>query len=782
MPTQPQHSVKAAAKCAAATSNNGQAQWNRQGGTSDEIMISIISLATCPCSVHHPPGTHSALQSLCNIHPPWLRRTAVSPPSRPVPMFAFTTALVPHRLRVCQAAPPTCRRLRVYATAQVKHDTQRRLTDVNSYEEMYERSIRDPDAFWSGEAEFIEWEGGVAPRASPKHNFAPPNVEVEWFADGRTNACYNALDRWVEAGLGEKTCFYIEGNSSDSHDSITYAETLDKVQRVANALRDAGVGMGDRVVLYLPMIVELPVVMLACARIGAVHAVVFAGFSSEALAQRIVAADARVVVTCEYVVRGKKVIPLKNIADRAIEIAENLGKKVNTTFVVNAPEKVDTTVDISSVPARDISWNEAIAKAQPTCKSVWLPAEHPLFVLYTSGSTGTPKGVVHTTGGYLVYVSSTFRNTFDYRAGDVWFCTADCGWITGHSYVTYGPLLNGATQVLFGGVPTFPDAGRLWELCERLGVTHIYTAPTAVRALMGVPPPNGGTSAADWVKKYDLRRLRTLGSVGEPIGAEAWRWYFDVVGGGRDGVHVVDSWWQTETGGMMITSLPLSDAPEKPGCAMFPMPGVKPVLLAPESMQQIQGNNKEGLLAIQLPWPGMLRTTLGDHERMERTYFGVPGYYLTGDGARRDEDGHYWLTGRADDVINVSGHRIGSAEVEAAIGKVREVAEAAVVARPHPVKGEALYAYVALRAGENGGEELKNAIRIKVREEIGAFAAPDTVHWADALPKTRSGKIMRRILRTIAKEGRNTKNDMLGDTSTLTDATVVERLLDGVGK
>jgi len=657
------------------------------------------------------------------------------------------------------------------------------IADMAAYEERYKRSVSDPDAYWSEEASCIAWENGVVPRASPTHNFKPPGVNTQWFKEGRTNACYNALDRWIEKGYADRPALLCEGNSDVSR-TVTYGDLFATVQKFANALKNAGVKKGDCVIIYLPMIPELPAAMLALARIGAVHAVVFGGFSAESLAQRIVASDASVVITCEHVVRGTKTIPLKGIADQAAEIAKSKGVSVKTMFVVKAfeassePNPVPAAIDAG----RDIYWDEAVEKANDKCEIEWVNAEEPLFVLYTSGSTGSPKGVTHSTGGYLVYAATTFKYGFDFHpdSGDVWFCTADCGWITGHSYVTYGPMLNGATQVLIGGVPTYPDPGRLWQIVEKYKVTHIYTAPTAVRALMGVKPPAGGSVAADWVTKHDTSSLRILGSVGEPIGAEAWRWYRDVVGGNRPNVKVVDTWWQTETGGIMIVSLPLKNIPEKPGCAMLPMPGVVPILLSASG--EIVSGPGEGLLAIKDPWPGMLRTTQGDHSRMESVYFSQhPGYYLTGDGARRDKDGHFWLTGRADDVINVSGHRIGSAEVETAIGKEPSVAEAAVVGFPHAIKGEALYAYVSVRSGVEVNDELKAKIRAVVLKEIGAFSLPDTIHWATGgLPKTRSGKIMRRILRCIAKDGVDTKMDSLGDTSTLTDPSVVEKLLQSV--
>lgn len=536
--------------------------------------------------------------------------------------------------------------------------------------------------------------------------------------------------------------------------------------------------------LYMPMVPELPAAMLACARIGAVHSVVFGGFSAEALAGRILDCKANVVVVTESIGRGKKTIPLKAISDRAIRIAADAGHHVVHQVVTKAPSSHAISPDAEMLAGRDLDWDAALARAQPKCEVEWVESEHPLFVLYTSGSTGKPKGVVHSTAGYMVYTATTFKYSFDYHEGDVFFSTSDCGWITGHSYVTYGPMLNAATQVLYEGVPNYPTPARLWEIVDKYKVNQLYTAPTVIRALKGAPPPsvtdtNPNPCSDDWVKACDISSLRVLGTVGEPINPEAWLWYYEVVGGRR--CAIVDTWWQTETGGHAMTPLPIPGLALKPGSAMMPCFGIEPALLNTEG-EELEGP-AEGFLVIKSAWPATLRTVYGDHQRMEETYFSrFPGYYMTGDGARRDADGHYWLTGRVDDILNVSGHRIGTAEVEAALVTHSAVAEAAVVGVPHPVKGEGLYAYVSLMSGVEPSDELRMGIRACVRSEIGPFAAPGTIHWAPALPKTRSGKIMRRILRKIAVNGVETVKDELGDTSTLTDPSVIDSLLRTFGK
>lgn len=655
------------------------------------------------------------------------------------------------------------------------------LPTVDAYERVYATSLRDPDTFWSSIADSFHWHAPSA--ASPDESFVPPGVKVSWFDKAQTNIAYNALDRWVEKGHGARPAFFCEGNEYGLERVVSYEQLLDTVKRLANVLLARGVKKGDVVVLYMPMVPELPATMLACARIGAIHSVVFAGFSAEALAGRIVDSRARIVVTVEHVRRAKKVIPLKSIADEAIDIARDRHGHVVETQIV-APATSPANEPASYTAGRDIKWTDELAKASDRCAVEWVSGEHPLFILYTSGSTGTPKGVVHSTAGYMLYTATTFKYAFDYHEGDVFFSTSDCGWITGHSYVTYGPLLNGATQVLHEGVPNFPDAGRLWEIVQKYGVAQLYTAPTVIRALKGAAPPaptqnNRAPSADDWVKQHDRSSLRVLGTVGEPINAEAWEWYHDVVGEGR--CSIVDTWWQTETGGHCILSLPIPNSPKKPGCAMMPFFGIEPAILREDGIE-VNGEGS-GLLVIKRSWPSTLRTVFGDHKRMEETYFSrFPGYYFTGDGARRDKDGHYWLTGRVDDIVNISGHRIGTAEIEGAITLHEAVAEAAVVGVPHNIKGEALYAYVSLMSGISPNETLRREICGTVRKEIGPIATPDTIHWAPALPKTRSGKIMRRILRKIAVNGSGTQVGNLGDTSTLTDPTVVYQLLETYGK
>lgn len=644
-----------------------------------------------------------------------------------------------------------------------------------------------------------------------------------------TNICHNAVDRWADdPATCNRVAFYCEPNHPDTPATlVTYGELRNMVARFAVVLRDLGVQKGDPVVLYMPMVVELPAAMLACARIGAVHSVVFGGFSADALAGRILDSKARVVVSAHSVGRGLKTIPLKQIMDTAIDIVaaarapaslskDNGGDeffKVRHHVVVRADHsQPPQDLQLPSNGGIDIDWDDACNAVSDTMAAEspveWVPAEHPLFILYTSGSTGKPKGVVHSTAGYMTYAATTFKYVFDFDAahGDVFFSTSDCGWITGHTYVTYGPLLNGASQVLYEGVPTFPDAGRLWAVCEKYGVTQLYTAPTVIRALKGAAPPTSSPPASDggkdvsstpssdqWVTSHDLSKLRILGTVGEPINPEAWIWYFDVIGGGN--CAIVDTWWQTETGGHCLTPLPIPGLELKPGSAMLPFFGVEPALLDASGAElQTSGHgddHTQGYLVLKRPWPSTLRSVYGDHARMEQTYFArFPGFYMTGDGARRDSDGHYWLTGRVDDLLNVSGHRIGTAEVEAAIVMHAKVAESAVVAVDHPVKGESIYAYVTLLPQHTGAlssemdeaekkrkSELKKEIVQVVRKQIGPFAKPDVIHWAPALPKTRSGKIMRRILRKIAADGKKTDRGALGDTSTLTDPSVVDALL-----
>lgn len=664
------------------------------------------------------------------------------------------------------------------------------MPSLGEYKRLYETSVTDPSAFWRGVADDFVWAGtpdAAGDEAVLQSNFDPRKgggVSISFLPARKTNVCHNALDRWISAGHGARVAFHCEGNEPGRTRTVPYAELSDMVQRFANVLKELGVKKGEVVVLYMPMIPELPAAMLACARIGAVHSVVFGGFSAEALAGRIVDSEARVVVVTEAVGRGRKTVQLKTISDRAIRIAASAGHEVSHQVVTKVPGSDGVSAAAEMVTGRDLDWDAALAGAGKECPVEWVESEHPLFVLYTSGSTGKPKGVVHSTAGYMVYAATTFKYTFDYHDGDVFFSTSDCGWITGHSYVTYGPLLNGATQVMYEGVPNYPTAARLWEICEEYKVAQLYTAPTVIRALKGAAPPpatpdNPEPCSDDWVNKCDRSSLRVLGTVGEPINPEAWMWYYDVVGAKK--CAIVDTWWQTETGGHALTPLPIPGLQLKPGSAMMPFFGIEPALLNADGVE-LEGP-AEGFLVIKDAWPSTLRTVYRNHARLEETYFSrFPGYYMTGDGARRDAEGHYWLTGRVDDILNVSGHRIGTAEVESALVTHEAVAEAAVVSVPHDVKGEGLYAYVSLMSGVEPSDELRLSIRTCVRTEIGPFASPDTIHWAPALPKTRSGKIMRRILRKIAAHGKATARDELGDTSTLTDPGVIDTLLETYGK
>ncbi|PWJ20919.1 acetate--CoA ligase [Jannaschia seohaensis] len=624
--------------------------------------------------------------------------------------------------------------------------------DADGYARMYQASVQDPDAFWGEQGKRLDW---MTPYTKVKNtSFAPGNIDIRWFEDGTLNVAANCIDRHLET-RGDQTAIIWEPDDlgTDAPQHITYRQLHDKVCRMANVLLDLGVEKGDRVVIYLPMIPEAAYAMLACARIGAIHSIVFAGFSPDALAARIQGCDAKLVITADEAPRGGRKTPLKSNADQAL-----LHCKDDVSCLV-----VKRTGGQTTWTARDRDCLALMEEASDECPPEEMGAEDPLFILYTSGSTGQPKGVVHTTGGYLVYASLTHEIVFDYHEGDVFWCTADVGWVTGHSYIVYGPLANGATTVMFEGVPTYPDAGRFWETCERHGVTQFYTAPTAIRALMG--------AGDDWVKKYDLSALRVLGSVGEPINPEAWNWYNEVVGGGR--CPIVDTFWQTETGGHMLTPLP-GATKLKPGAAQQPFFGVQPVVLEPTSGKVIEGNDVEGVLCIADSWPGQMRTVWGDHARFEKTYFGdYAGYYFSGDGCRRDADGDYWITGRVDDVINVSGHRMGTAEVESALVAHEKVAEAAVVGYPHDVKGQGIYAYVTLMDGQEPSDALRKELSDWVRAEIGPIAKPDLVQWAPGLPKTRSGKIMRRILRKIAEDDFGA----LGDTSTLADPSVVDDLI-----
>ena len=624
--------------------------------------------------------------------------------------------------------------------------------DAAGYATKYAASLADPDAFWGEEGKRLDW---IKPYTRVKNtSFAPGNVSIKWFEDGTLNVSANCIDRHLATRGDQTATIWEPDDANDDALHITYRELHAHTCRMANVLTDLGVTKGDRVVLYLPMIPEAAYAMLACARIGAIHSIVFAGFSPDALAARINGSEAKVLITADHAPRGGRKTPLKSNADAALLHCKDTVK----CLVVKRTGDQTTWVD-----GRDFDYGALAAAAAPTHTPAEMNAEDPLFILYTSGSTGQPKGVVHTTGGYLVYASMTHEYTFDYHDGDIFWCTADVGWVTGHSYIVYGPLANGATTIMFEGVPTYPDAGRFWQVCEKHKVNQFYTAPTAIRALMG--------QGTDFVTKYDLSSIKVLGSVGEPINPEAWNWYNDVVGKGR--APIVDTFWQTETGGHMLTPLPGATT-LKPGAAQQPFFGVQPVVLEPTSGVEITDVACEGVLCIKDSWPGQMRTIWGDHDRFEKTYFGdYKGYYFSGDGCRRDADGDYWITGRVDDVINVSGHRMGTAEVESALVAHVAVAEAAVVGYPHAIKGQGIYAYVTLMNDQSPSEDLRKELVKWVRTEIGPIASPDLIQWAPGLPKTRSGKIMRRILRKIAE------NDYaaLGDTSTLADPSVVDDLI-----
>ena len=623
--------------------------------------------------------------------------------------------------------------------------------NATKYAEMYATSIADPDAFWHEHGKRIDW---IKPFSITKNvSYAHPDVSIKWFEDGVLNVSANCIDRHLET-RGEQTAIIWEGDNPEDSKHVTYREMHTQVCKMANVYKNLGVSKGDRVVLYMPMIPEAAYAMLACARIGAVHSIVFAGFSPEALAARVDGCKASLVVTADEAPRGGRNTALKSNVDKALAICGDVA-----TLVVER-----TGADVGMKQGRDHSFNAAMADASSDCAPEPMNAEDPLFILYTSGSTGAPKGVVHTTGGYLVWASMTHEMVFDYHDGDVYWCTADVGWVTGHSYIVYGPLANGAQTLMFEGVPTYPDASRFWQVCEKHKVNQFYTAPTAIRALMG--------QGNEFVDKCDLSSLKLLGTVGEPINPEAWNWYNDVVGKGN--CPIVDTWWQTETGGHLLTPLPGATT-TKPGSATNPFFGVQPVILDPTTGAELTSTEAEGVLCIKDSWPGQMRTVYGDHDRFVKTYFSdFKGYYFSGDGCRRDADGYYWITGRVDDVLNVSGHRMGTAEVESALVAHPKVSEAAVVGYPHDIKGQGIYCYVTLMAGEVSSEELRLELRSWVRKEIGPIASPDLIQWAPGLPKTRSGKIMRRILRKIAE------NDYgaLGDTSTLADPSVVDELID----
>ncbi len=626
---------------------------------------------------------------------------------------------------------------------------QRAWVDNDKYKEMYERSVKDPEGFWGEMGKRLDW---IKPYTKVKNtSYDPNNVSIKWYEDGVLNVAANCVDRHLEK-RGDQVAIIWEGDDPTQDEQITYRQLHERVSKFANVMKAHGVKKGDRVTIYLPMIPEAAYAMLACARIGAVHSIVFGGFSPDSLQNRIHDADSKYIITSDEGLRGGKTVPLKKNTDEALKKCQG-GEKVLVVRRTGNP--------VPWTQGRDFWLHEEIVKVPADCPPEPMNAEDPLFILYTSGSTGKPKGVVHTTGGYLVFASLTHQYVFDYHDGDIYWCTADVGWVTGHSYIVYGPLANGATTLMFEGVPNYPTASRFWHVVDKWSVNTFYTAPTAIRALMG--------AGEDLVKRTDRSSLRLLGSVGEPINPEAWEWYHNVVGDGR--CPIVDTWWQTETGGILITPLP-GATDLKPGSATFPFFGVQPALVDDKG-QRLEGANQGNLILLD-SWPGQMRTVYRDHERFVQTYFSTyPGSYFTGDGCRRDEDGYYWITGRVDDVINVSGHRMGTAEVESALVAHPMVAEAAVVGYPHDVKGQGIYCYVTLNAGTEPTDELKKELVKHVRTEIGPIAAPDLIQFAPGLPKTRSGKIMRRILRKIAED----EFSNLGDTSTLADPAVVDDLI-----
>ena len=629
--------------------------------------------------------------------------------------------------------------------------SKKALIDTTKYQEMYKRSVENPEAFWREQAsKLVLWQKEFTKVKNVSYSY--PEVSIKWFEDGVLNVSENCIDRHLE-NKSEAVAILWEADEPGVSKKITYRELHENVCRFGNVLKDRGIKKGDRVILYMPMVPEAAYAMLACARVGAIHSVVFAGFSPEALASRIIDCGAKAVITANEAPRGGKQTPLKKNVDEALDIAGDI-----TALVLRR-----TSTEVSMKEGRDFWLNDLMDEARTVCPPEPMNAEDPLFILYTSGSTGKPKGVLHSTAGYILYASMTHKFVFDYNDGDIYWCTADVGWVTGHSYIVYGPLANGATTLMFEGVPTYPDASRFWQICEKYKVNQFYTAPTAIRALMGL--------GDEFVNKNDLSSIRILGTVGEPINPEAWEWYNRVVG--KNNCPIVDTWWQTETGGILITPLPGATT-TKPGSATLPFFGIKPAVLDPNSGKEILDEECEGVLVIKDSWPGQMRTVFGDHERFVSTYFNdFKGYYFTGDGCRRDKDGYYWITGRVDDVLNVSGHRMGTAEIESALVAHPKVNESAVVGFPHPIKGQGIYAYVSLMSGEISSDELLKELQNWVRKEIGPIAKPDIIQFSPGLPKTRSGKIMRRILRKIAEDDFSN----LGDTSTLAEPAVVDDLI-----